>query len=160
MTEMWFWSGDPNRSCGFKFCTFHFKEKWTTMLQKFLSLRQPTGGCKILISLPCTSKLYKKFIHFNGCSCLLYKKMYSFQHKNVSYTANQTWVFFSRPNNYRKSQEGNKFLRQRIKELDDRLFKRQKKCFWKYFRLEYYFESRCCCKVFLTKLLIVDIKLI
>jgi hypothetical protein len=81
---MWFWSGDPNRSCGFKFCTFHLREKWTTMLQKFLSLRQPTGGYKILISLPCTSKLIKnsfilmavnacytkKCIHSNTKMCL------------------------------------------------------------------------------------------
>ncbi len=90
---MWFWSGDPNRSCGFKFCTFHLKEKWTTMLKKFLSLRQPTGGYKILISLPCSSKLYKKFIHFNGCECLLYKKCI---HSNTKMclTPRQTWVFF------------------------------------------------------------------
>jgi hypothetical protein len=96
VTEMWYWSGDPNRFCGFKFFTFHLKEKWTTMLQQwrkwrwasacswmivwmlyerkinekewhqatkpltFLTLLPPIGAYKLLISLPCTSKLNRK----------------------------------------------------------------------------------------------------
>jgi hypothetical protein len=60
-----FWSSDPNRSLGLNLVHFsNLKEKWTTTLQKFFTLLQPSGGCKIFISIQ--SNLIKKCISFNG----------------------------------------------------------------------------------------------
>ncbi len=60
-----FWSSDPNRSLGLNLVHFsNLKEKWTTTLQKFFTLLQPTGGCKIFISIK--ANLIKKCISFNG----------------------------------------------------------------------------------------------
>ncbi len=47
---------------------------------------------------------------------LKYKKMYAFLHKNVFYAENQS--FISKP---KKSQEEHKFLRQKIKESEDKV---------------------------------------
>ncbi len=52
---------------------------------KFLTLLQPTGGYKILISLPCTSKLYKKFICLKGLSHEIDFKNFDQTLRNLAY---------------------------------------------------------------------------
>ncbi len=57
VTEMWFWSGDILTDLVvFNFCTFHLKEKWTTMLQRW---RNGDGPQRMIVN-DCMNAVWKK----------------------------------------------------------------------------------------------------
>jgi hypothetical protein len=53
---MWFWSGDILTNLVVNFCTFHLKEKWMTMLQRWRN----GDGPQRMIVIDCMNAVWKK----------------------------------------------------------------------------------------------------